>query len=410
MKIKSLTDIEKESFEMLSELIFESRMEYTDKFQSVNFQNFKIEFKNYLNEQNDLFKEIQITDKFGFRFKYVYTQKYNGKYSRISLVIYDFNDINYETLHQRAINIMQTIKEKYNQEMSIKQYLKNICYLCPKKYRKGKEPVIIKTWQEECSGHCSGPFYIEGQTTDYREVEYFQKISLDDNIGLEYTRREVQKLTYGFDYDFINDRYSKIKEKIVIKDTNGFILAEWDNFSDINGLVIKMGYEDIVENTLLNTYIKILLNSVINRIVQVNSYVENGDIAASDIWYRFVKNGNSFKIIDPNDEILAYDGNSNLLSILDKQTEEIISPICSVRVEYLDSDESMCVEISPNNLSDDVDKEAILLYLKVINDNLNQESKFLDELSQLNSKVRECRRAKSKIKLPATPFKPNHNC
>lgn len=72
-------------------------------------------------------------------------------------------------------------------------------------------------------------------------------------------------MTYGFDLDFVKAKDYKNIEKIIIKGANDFVLAEWNNFLDINGFVIKKGYEDIVENTLLNTYIKILLN---NRLVR----------------------------------------------------------------------------------------------------------------------------------------------
>lgn len=159
-------------------------------------------------------------------------------------------------------------------------------------------------------------------------------------------------MTYGFNLDFVKAKDYKNIEKIIIKDANkganDFVLAEWNNFLDINGFVIKKGYEDIVENTLLNTYIKILLNNAINRIVKVNSYVENDDIDVNDIWYRFVKSGNSFEIIAPNDKSLVYDEKSNLLSVFDNKSGEMISPICYAMVEYLNSDENMYVEISPN--------------------------------------------------------------
>lgn len=402
MKIKDLKDIEKESFKVLLDLIHESGMKFDNKFKSLSFHDFKIEFKNYSNEQLDLFTEIQITDAFGFKFKYVYTKKSNAEYSRISLVIYDFNDINDELLHQRAINIAQAIKEKYNREKNVKQYLNKIYCLCLNKYKTVKEPVIIKEWKHECPGSYSGPYYIEGQTTYYREVEYCEIISLFDIFSLEYIKKEVQKMTYGFDLDFVKAKDYKNIEKIIIKGANDFVLAEWNNFLDINGFVIKKGYEDIVENTLLNTYIKILLNNAINRIVKVNSYVENDDIDVSDIWYRFVKSGNSFEIIAPNDKSLVYDEKSNLLSVFDNKSGEMISPICYAMVEYLNSDENMYVEISPNEFHCDIDKGSTVLYLEEINDNLNQESKFLSELIQLNSKIRECRNAKSRIKLPET--------
>lgn len=75
MKIKALKNIEKESFKVLLDLIHESGMKFDNKFKSLSFHDFKIEFKNYSNEQLDLFTEIQITDAFGFKFKYVYTKK-----------------------------------------------------------------------------------------------------------------------------------------------------------------------------------------------------------------------------------------------------------------------------------------------------------------------------------------------